>query len=239
MGPLILTLLAMTANADTPAYEPTENYTIREIEQFKVYINSRLLNDEDLSDIRDQTLRPLEVKLYDINRVVPEAALVDLRTIPIWVEAESESFPCMCYHVSADWLRENGHNPEKAGAVELSNPATFIDWTFEQPYMVLHELAHGYHHQFLKYDNESVREGYRLAKESGTYDAIQNWAGATARHYAMNNDTEYFSELTEAYFGTNDFYPFVRAELKEHDPWMYERMSELWRGKAKEVADRE
>ena len=24
--------------------------------------------------------------------------------------------------------------------------------------------------------------------------------------------------MTESYVGVNDFYPFVRAELKEHDP---------------------
>ncbi len=29
---------------------------------------------------------------------------------------------------------------------------------------------------------------------------------------------EYFAEGTEAYFYRNDFYPFVRAELKDHDP---------------------
>jgi hypothetical protein len=39
---------------------------------------------------------------------------------------------------------------------------------------------------------------------------------------------EYFAEATEAFFGTNDFYPFVRAELKRHDPAAYELMNELW-----------
>ena len=38
----------------------------------------------------------------------------------------------------------------------------------------------------------------------------------------------YFAELSEAYFGTNDFYPFVRAELKEHDPRGYALMEKAW-----------
>ena len=29
---------------------------------------------------------------------------------------------------------------------------------------------------------------------------------------------EYFAEASEAYFGTNDFFPFVRIELRRHDP---------------------
>jgi hypothetical protein len=34
--------------------------------------------------------------------------------------------------------------------------------------------------------------------------------------------------MTEAFFGTNDFYPFVRAELREHDPEMFEVLREVW-----------
>jgi hypothetical protein len=44
----------------------------------------------------------------------------------------------------------------------------------------------------------------------------------------MTNHKEYFSETTEAYFGTNDIFPFVRAELKKHDPAMYALLEEVW-----------
>ena len=33
---------------------------------------------------------------------------------------------------------------------------------------------------------------------------------------------EYFSENCEAYFGLNDFYPFVKAELKDYDSEIYQ-----------------
>ena len=46
--------------------------------------------------------------------------------------------------------------------------------------------------------------------------------GQKVRHYGLTNHKEYFAESTEAYLGVNDFYPFVRAELQEHDPEMYE-----------------
>jgi hypothetical protein len=29
---------------------------------------------------------------------------------------------------------------------------------------------------------------------------------------------EFFAEMTEAYFGSNDFYPFVTGELKQAKP---------------------
>ena len=34
--------------------------------------------------------------------------------------------------------------------------------------------------------------------------------------------------MTEAFFGTNDFYPFVRAELQAHDPTMFDLLCEVW-----------
>jgi len=60
------------------------------------------------------------------------------------------------------------------------------------------------------------------------YEKVLHWDGETVRHYALNNDQEYFAEATEAFFGTNDFYPFTRSELKRHDPKMFELLHELW-----------
>ena len=34
--------------------------------------------------------------------------------------------------------------------------------------------------------------------------------------------------MTETYLGVNDFYPFVRAELKEHDPKTFQLMEKIW-----------
>ena len=48
------------------------------------------------------------------------------------------------------------------------------------------------------------------------------------KHYGLNNHKEYFAEATEAYLGVNDFYPFVRGELKKHDPRMYKIMEKVW-----------
>ena len=39
---------------------------------------------------------------------------------------------------------------------------------------------------------------------------------------------EFFAEMTEAYFGANDFYPFNRAELRESEPAIYELMADIW-----------
>jgi dipeptidyl-peptidase-4 len=94
--------------------------------------------------------------------------------------------------------------------------------------MVLHELAHGYHHQVLGHDHKELRAAYTNAVASKRYRQVLHVNGRQQRHYALNNDQEYFAEATEAYFGTNDFFPFVRSELKEHDPEMFELLERLW-----------
>ncbi len=208
-------------------YDPIEAYAERRIEGWKVLVNRELFAKEN-DELREQTLKLLGDHLYRITRVIPAPALARLRAIPIWVERAHPRHPCMCYHVSPDWLRQHGMNPRKAGAVELANARNFLKWTHEQPWMVLHELAHGYHDQVLGYDNADVRAAYDAAVAAKTYESVLHWDGHMVRAYALTNDKEYFAEATEAYFGMNDFYPFVQAELRRHDPRMVAVLEKVW-----------
>ncbi|MBI3875415.1 MAG: succinylglutamate desuccinylase/aspartoacylase family protein [Verrucomicrobia bacterium] len=211
-----------------------ERYEERRIEGWRVLVNERLLAAEQAA-LRNDVLRLLGEHLYCVKRVVPEGPLAKLRQIPIYIELNHPRHPCMCHHESAGWLRENGFDPAKAGAVELANPATFLKWTQQQPWMVLHELAHGYHSRFLGgINNAEIKACYEKAVAAKNYESVLHINGTRRRHYALNNPMEYFAEATEAFFGTNDFYPFVRAELKEHDPAMFELLEKVWETKKAE-----
>jgi hypothetical protein len=125
-------------------------------------------------------------------------------------------------------LTKNGYNPDKARAVELGNAARFLEWSLDQPWMVLHELAHAYHDQVLGYEHGEIRSAFQQAKDGGAYESVLRAGGKMERAYALNNDQEYFAELSEAYFGVNDFYPFVRAELARHDAEGYRIVAKAW-----------
>lgn len=214
-----------TANA--APWDPTDRYEPREMQGWRVLVNRRLLEEKTLCG---DVLRLLDAQLYQIARQVPPSALGKLRKIGIWVERDEPHHPCMAFHPDAGWLREHGMNPEKAGCVEIANAGNFLQWTKQQPWMVLHELAHGYHHLFLEggYGNPRIEGAYRKALESKSYESVLHISGKKERAYALTNPMEYFAETSECYFGTNDFYPFVRAELQEHDPEMFELLGELW-----------
>ena len=78
-------------------------------------------------------------------------------------------------------------------------------------------------------EHPGLLEAWREAKKGGTYDSVLRISGRRERHYALTDVQEYFAEGTEAFLGTNDFYPFVRAELQVHDPRLFRLLEEIWR----------
>lgn len=208
-----------------------QTYDKRDIAGWTVHVSRRLLTEE--ADATKLALKLMEQQLTEIMRVVPEAAVIELRKVPLWVSHEYPGVrPTAEYHPAAGWLREHGRNPEMARAVEFTNVANFEAESRRMPNLVLHELAHAYHHRVLSHDRAEIIAAFDKAKSDGRYDRVdrKDSAGRVTqdRAYALSNQMEYFAETTEAYFGTNDFFPFTRDELKQHDPVMFEVLGKVW-----------
>lgn len=201
-------------------------YLRRNIAGFTVLVCKEVLKHPAEAN---EALCELQEQARQIVRVVPAQALVHLRRVRIWLEWENIPNGAAAYHPSAEWLREHGYNPEKAGGIEINNARNFVRWSRgEQPWMLLHEMAHAYHHQVLGYDNRAVRIAYRHALQRGLYEQVEYIRGGKQRAYALTNEQEYFAELSEAYFGKNDFFPFVREELARYDPVGFRMMRSMW-----------
>jgi hypothetical protein len=228
MAGLLLGHVGAPGFDDGPKYEPTERYESRQVEGWTVLVNKRFLADRP--DLADRALALLRAQLYQVARSLPPKAVESLRSIQIWLEEDEPHHPCMAYHPDARWLRDHGMNPDKARCVEIANARNFLSWTLDQPWMVLHELAHGYHDQALVkgFGNDEVKLAFDRAIKEGKYQSVLRMSGKSERAYAATNPMEYFAEATEAFFGSNDYYPFVRPELKEHDPEMFALLGKLW-----------
>jgi hypothetical protein len=223
----MLTIMALLAAQDPKPNIPTEQYESREIEGWTVRVNKALLGDK--ADLGKKAIRLLEVRLYEITLAVPARPLAELRKVPIWLGVDDYIEERACYHPNVQWLRDHGLNPDKAKAVEIGNAASFLKEARHQPMMVLHELAHSYHDRILGFDHPGILEAYAKAKQSGIYDSVLRISGKKEKAYAITHPHEYFAEACEAFFGTNDYYPFVRAELREFDPALYRILEEVWR----------
>lgn len=240
--PLILILLTTlltrsTPGADRPAKEEKSDQApavrfdpvVQKIEGWTVDVEPALLEGEH-ADAGGRALRMLADHLNRISILVPEDRLKDLQTVEIWIEYQHPTLAAMQYHPGRGWLVEHGCDPRLTRKVHIPRAEDLIArrQLVKHPMVVLHELAHAYHDQFLSFDDPRIIEAYDAAKESGKYDDVLVYTGERERHYGMTNHKEYFAESTEAYFGRNDFYPFVRAELQEYDPVMYELLVEIW-----------
>lgn len=205
---------------------PPPTYTGRTSLGWSLHVADALLADNALAD---RVFAELDSQLHQISRAVPAAALTELRQVPIWIEREQAGTACMAYHPSAAWLRDHGYDERKARSVEIGNAEAFLSWTHAQPWMVLHELAHAYHDRHLGFDHADVHAAFEQARAAGTYETILHINGQRQRHYALTDHKEYFAEASEAFFGTNDMFPFVRAELEAHDPVLHALLQRLWK----------
>lgn len=218
-------LLANLAFAEeSNFYEPTE----KQIEGWTIKVDPQLLAKEN-EDVATQAFTALANHLQRVKYIVPKDRVEQLQKLPIWIELNG-NLSSMQYHPDRGWLIANKHNPKLAKHVHiphanaLYNPSTWA----KHPYVVLHELAHAYHDQVLDFDHPEIKAAYDNMKEKKLYEEVLLFTGKKVKHYALTNHKEYFAESTEAYLGVNDFYPFVRAELKEHDPQMYEVQEKIW-----------
>lgn len=183
----------------------------------------------------NKALPLLQAQLEEIVRLVPAKAVAELQKVPMWVNPEYPKVrPRAEYHPGSDWLRENGRDPVMAKAVEFTNVRIFEEETRRMPNFALHELAHAYHHRSLRmsYSNLEIKNAYEKAKASGKYERVERRDSEGRSHmdraYAMTTPQEYLAECTEAYFSRNDFFPFTRDELKQHDPEMFTLLEKLW-----------
>jgi hypothetical protein len=215
---------------NAPELPQPASRSVRELEGWTIRIDDRLLADGPHAEAGARALKFLEARLRDIPIVVPPERVRDLQEVTIVLDWSCGDLTSMQYHPSAAWLKSHGYPESLARCVHLPRAAEVATQrnTNEQPWCVLHELAHAYHDQKLDFDEPRIRAAYDKYQASGRGEAVLRHDGRRVKHYALTNQKEFFAEMTEAYFGVNDFYPFVRAELQESEPEIHQLLSEIW-----------
>jgi hypothetical protein len=220
-------LLVTTGAHAAETFTPTSAYTRTDILGHTVLVNPEL---ERHPKERERALQELTTQLRQIRTAIPKEHLRLLQRIRIWLEWRAKPRGAAEFHPSRGWLANNGYNPEKEDGVEINNAVNFVKWSRQnQPWMVMHELAHAYHKTVLGHSYKPVADSYKRAMDDKLYHAVANSRGKKVKAYCTNNQKEFFAEMTEAYLGKNDFYPFVRAELEKHDPETYAVIEKIWK----------
>ncbi len=218
-----------------------DRFEVRNVEGWTVYTNRtvRKQHPEELA----RTMEHLRWELYQIKLAAPARAVTNMQeNNAIWIEYDEKV--CLSYHPSRNWLTGRGYTVPKdfRSFMSLSVRRHYRD-SYRHPFVILHELAHGYDFYFIgkgrRYGNDECEANYQRMMKGCTYEKVKIWSGRTGSHYARSNRMEYFAESTEAYFAVNDIYPFVRAELREHDPKMARLIERYWGVDAEKVVQLE
>lgn len=227
----LISSLSPLLGAEAPALRPgvPTEHTTRRIEGWTVRVDNRLLKGKGEAS-GERALKLLTARLVAITTVVPEKALVGLRAVNIELDLDYPGLTFMQYHPDADWLKEQGYSESLAKCVHLPDVEDFLS-PFENhrmPWVLLHELAHGYHDQVLGYDEPRIKAAWKKFCESGKYKSVLTNRWGMHEHYSLTNPMELFAEMTESYFGSNDFYPFVAGELQQAEPEIFALLAEIW-----------
>jgi hypothetical protein len=199
------------------------DYQRTNIGPFPVYVAPEFTRDHALLE---RCLQALESNVKRIQEVLPAAAREKLSGIPIWLEYEPDKSYGGAYFASEDWLALEGVTRAKAKSIQFTSSLAVVSWGKANPLM--HEIAHAYHDLVLSLSYPPIWSAYQHANLGGRYNAVRHSSGRFERAYAMRDHAEFFAELSEAYFGYSDFFPFTREDLKEFDPGSYRVISTAW-----------
>lgn len=223
---------ASIAEDGGPAAQPIteDRFEIRNLEGWTVYANRdlRTRHAEQFS----RTLEHLRWELYQIRLAVPADAARNMQeNNAIWMEYSEKVN--LSYHPSRQWLINHGYRvPRDPRSFMSLSVRTHLGDSYRHPFVVFHELAHGYDFYSIGkgrgYGNGESQSNYERMMKEGKYEKVLIWSGNVGSHYARSNRMEYWAESSEAYFAVNDIYPFVRAELREHDPKMATFVERYW-----------
>ncbi|MFA7116393.1 MAG: hypothetical protein WC140_04070 [Bacteroidales bacterium] len=216
---------------NTPDYPQNyKGYSDIKHKDFTFRVNNDILLQYDA----DYSINNLKKQIDTIYTLIKDSYIQKICKHPIWVEINTRPGGGGWYHISKQWLVDNGRNPDKAKCVEIANYRNFIAWHEQnQPFELFHELIHLYHDQVLGLDYPPIIDAYNHAKNNKMYRDVSYHLKDDIYitkdvAYAMTNHHEYLTETSEAFFGGNDYFPFNKAQLKDYDPQMFQVLEDIW-----------
>ena len=211
-------------------YTPTKQYDKRDINGWTVYVHPQLVHEPGLCNTM---VTLLAYKLHMIDHFISEPGQEQLHQIPIWLESGGAG-PYIQYCGNRPQMCCTGLNPDKYRSVEIRDPQRMYQWALLQWSDLLGHLALGYYDRYAA-DEEgelhaTIDVAYKQATQSDKGKSVLRFDGRRVPHPGLKDAKRYFAELMESYFLANDHYPFIRGELKEHDPAGYDVIGGLWEG---------
>lgn len=195
---------------------PFEKYMQVKKNGFSFFINPEVAKDKKLLE---EVITSADNQTKYLVEKLPPHVLKVFRSIRSFIETNkySEKWGGAQYIQGMDfannvalYMRENKGIIQKINSVEFTHALSFSKMT--DPGVMLHEFGHAYHYKVLPqaYQNIPVKLAFDQAKGRNIYKD---------NSYCMNNEREYFADLTAVFFVPKyrNYYSTTK-EFKEKDP---------------------
>lgn len=221
-----------TSPRKTSEREPVPGYKYRQMNGFSLFVHNTVLENNEKSTLHRKPLDVLQLELDMVVGNLPPSTVAVLRRVPVWVQWNASSGAAVAQYHAGNKLNKkysfaSMDRAVKSNCIEILRMESLAAEHQGQQHrcILLHELAHAVHHHVFDYDNPVIEAAYAQAMSKGLYQG----------QYAATDSKEYFAEISCAYFGYLNYYPYTRADLKTYDPVGYEMMTRTW-GTPEEIA---
>lgn len=190
---------------------PFADYSEETSAGFQVSINNQTPN-------KAAVLRGLSQTLTQLLAVIPKQRHEFVKTIR-WVVGPG--YDCNIASIGAMYEVE----PNLVRVCSADSFANNSPYAF---HLVIHEVAHAYHFKKLGQSNADVSNAFSNAIMKQLYAEGETGLSFEKGAYASYSPLEYFAELSSVYFGTIEYSPKNKAELKAYDPKGYVMVEKMW-----------
>ncbi len=190
---------------------PFVDYSEENLAGFGVIINNQTPD-------KTGVLSSLSQMLTQLLAGIPKQRQSFVKTVR-WVMGPGSD----CNVVSHAARYEVEHNMVRVCATEsFANNSPFAF------HLVVHEVAHAYHFKKLGQSNTDVSNAFSNGIMNQLYAEGETGLSFEKGAYASYSPLEYFAELSSMYFGSIEYYPKNRADLKIYDPKGYAMVEKMW-----------
>ena len=125
---------------------------------------------------------------------------------------------------------KNLYDPRWQNAVIIYSSKNYLDldalWQIKS---VAHELAHAWHIKNWPEKYPLIYDAWQNANDLNLYQNVEDYKGRKIpQAYALQNQLEYFAEISVAYFFKIDYFPYNQQNLQSYDPIGYYTIQHLW-----------